>query len=125
MTAPPVIKEIVPKSGLLFQEITLHPVLCKPKIMPLKSVTLEKLEKMQKQAQDKALEMEKNQGRPSTAAGRPKTGLGRPEAERGDEATAGRAQAGEGGRPVSAKKASKADVWRADEEQQSAESGDD
>ncbi|XP_072042783.1 uncharacterized protein [Amphiura filiformis] len=33
-------------------------VLCKPKLLPLKSVTLEKLEKMQKDAQDKVMEQE-------------------------------------------------------------------
>jgi BBSome-interacting protein 1 len=34
-------------------------VLCKPKILPLKSVTLEKLEKMQKEAQDTVRQQEK------------------------------------------------------------------
>lgn len=53
------IKEVVPKSGMLFQEISLYPVLCKPKLMPLKSVTLDKLERMQKEAQEKVIEMEK------------------------------------------------------------------
>lgn len=46
------VKEILPKHGLLFTEQSPMPVLCKPKIMPLKSVTLEKLEKMQKEAQE-------------------------------------------------------------------------
>lgn len=46
------VNEVLPKNGLLFTEQKPMPVLCKPKIMPLKSVTLEKLEKMQKDAQE-------------------------------------------------------------------------
>ena len=46
------VQEVLPKYGLLFTEQSPMPVLCKPKIMPLKSVTLEKLEKMQKEAQE-------------------------------------------------------------------------
>ena len=46
------VQEVLPKYGLLFTEQCPMPVLCKPKIMPLKSVTLEKLEKMQKDAQE-------------------------------------------------------------------------
>ena len=45
-------KEVLPKTGLLHHEATYNFVLCKPKIMPLKSITLEKLEKMQKEAQE-------------------------------------------------------------------------
>ena len=47
-----VIKEVLPKTGLVYTELATMPVLCKPKILPLKSVTLEKLEKMQKDAQE-------------------------------------------------------------------------
>ena len=44
------IKEILPKAGLVYSEkATLSEILCKPKILPLKSVTLEKLEKMESQ----------------------------------------------------------------------------
>ena len=53
------LKEVIPTSGLLFGEQSLFPVLCKPRLMPLKSVTLEKLERMQKEAQEKMWEMEK------------------------------------------------------------------
>lgn len=53
------IKEVLPMAGLLFQEQSLNPVLCKPKLMPLKSVTLERLERMQKEAQEKMWEIEK------------------------------------------------------------------
>ena len=43
---------VMPKNGQLYQEDAPTLVLCKPKLMPLKSVTLEKLEKMQKDAQE-------------------------------------------------------------------------
>ena len=45
-----VLQEVLPKSGLMFSEKHKpSEILCKPKIMPLKSITLEKLEEMQKQ----------------------------------------------------------------------------
>ena len=47
-----VIKEVLPKTGLVYTELATMPILCKPKILPLKSMTLEKLEKMQKDAQE-------------------------------------------------------------------------
>lgn len=50
--ASSVIKEVLPKQGQLYQEDSPAVVLCKPKIMPLKSVTLEKMEKMQHDAQE-------------------------------------------------------------------------
>ena len=43
-------------SGLIFHESEAQAVLCKPKLLPLKSFTLEKLEKMQKEATAKAQE---------------------------------------------------------------------
>ena len=46
------IQELLPKTGLVYTEQNVMPVLCKPKILPLKSVTLEKLEKMQKEAEE-------------------------------------------------------------------------
>ncbi len=47
----PVLSEVLPKSGLVFSEKgCLTYVLCKPKIMPIKSVTLQKLEEMEKKA---------------------------------------------------------------------------
>jgi len=46
------IREVLPKTGLVYTELAAMPVLCKPKILPLKSVTLEKLENMQKEAQE-------------------------------------------------------------------------
>lgn len=52
-------KELLPRQGLLYQEDMPTVVLCKPKILPLKSVTLEKLEKMQKEAQETVKQQEK------------------------------------------------------------------
>ena len=43
--------EILPKAGLVYSEKgNLSEVLCKPKIMPIKSITLEKLEELERQA---------------------------------------------------------------------------
>ena len=50
-----VIQEILPKAGLVYSEkANLSEVLAKPKIMPIKSVTLEKLEQMGKVAANAA-----------------------------------------------------------------------
>lgn len=49
-----VIKEVIPTQGMLFHKEEPSFVLCKPKLMPLKSITLEKLETMQKDAEAKA-----------------------------------------------------------------------
>jgi len=49
-----VVPEILPKAGLVYSEKgNLSEVLCKPKIMPIKSVTLQKLEQMEKQFAEK------------------------------------------------------------------------
>ncbi|KAK7137252.1 hypothetical protein R3I93_017358 [Phoxinus phoxinus] len=45
-------REVLPKQGQLSMEDVPAMVLCKPKLLPLKSVTLEKLEKMQQDAQE-------------------------------------------------------------------------
>ncbi|XP_077205816.1 BBSome-interacting protein 1 [Paroedura picta] len=45
-------REVLPKQGKLAVEDVTTMVLCKPKLLPLKSVTLEKLEKMQREAQE-------------------------------------------------------------------------
>uniref|UniRef100_A0A915AC01 Uncharacterized protein n=2 Tax=Parascaris univalens TaxID=6257 RepID=A0A915AC01_PARUN len=53
------LKEVLgPHNGLLFKEEALSPVFCKPKLIPLKSVTLEKLEQMQRDSMTKMLELE-------------------------------------------------------------------
>lgn len=56
MAESPPFREVLPKKGLLYQESNPQMVLCKPKLLPLKSFTLEKLEKMQKEASSKAQE---------------------------------------------------------------------
>ncbi|XP_016067624.1 PREDICTED: BBSome-interacting protein 1 isoform X1 [Miniopterus natalensis] len=45
-------REVLPKQGQLSVEDISTMVLCKPKLLPLKSLTLEKLEKMQQAAQE-------------------------------------------------------------------------
>lgn len=54
-------EEIVPKKGFVYDKDNSVFVLCKPKIMPLKSVTLEKMEKMQTKIKDAK--------KPATASG--------------------------------------------------------
>jgi len=45
-----ILQEVLPKAGLVYSEKgNLSEVLCKPKIMPIKSMTLEKLEEMEAQ----------------------------------------------------------------------------
>lgn len=45
------IKPVLPKQGHLMVEDVQELVMCKPHIVPLRSFTLEKLEKMQKEAE--------------------------------------------------------------------------
>ena len=59
MSATNKFTEILPKYGQLHIESIPTPILCKPKMMPMKSVTLEKLEKMQRDIQE---EMKKLKG---------------------------------------------------------------
>jgi len=47
------IKNFVPKVGLLHHKESPQLILCKPKLMPLKSMTLEKLHDMQSEAEKK------------------------------------------------------------------------
>ena len=48
---PSTLHEVLPKAGLVYSEKgNLSEVLCKPKIMPIKSNTLEKLESMEQKA---------------------------------------------------------------------------
>lgn len=49
---------MLPQTGQLFHEDVPSSVLCKPKILPLKSVTLEKLERMQREAQEAIIEQD-------------------------------------------------------------------
>lgn len=59
-SAPP-LKEVLPRKGILYQEDFAYLALCRPKLMPLKSVTLEKLEAMQKNAQEKLRQQQEEQ----------------------------------------------------------------
>ncbi|XP_077502032.1 BBSome-interacting protein 1-like [Amblyomma americanum] len=43
------VHEVVPSRGLLCRESCVRPVLCKPKLLPLQSISLEKLERLQAQ----------------------------------------------------------------------------
>ncbi|KAK7109683.1 BBSome-interacting protein 1-like [Littorina saxatilis] len=52
------LQEVLPKQGQVYQEDMPTVVLCKPKLMPLKSVTLEKMEKMQKEAMEEVKQQE-------------------------------------------------------------------
>lgn len=46
------LKEVIPRNGLVYSEKgSFSEILCKPKILPLKSLTLQKLEEMEKQLQ--------------------------------------------------------------------------
>lgn len=46
------IKPVIPNQGIVIQEEKPFFIVCKPKLLPLKSVTLEKVEKMQKEAEN-------------------------------------------------------------------------
>uniref|UniRef100_A0A0N5AB23 Uncharacterized protein n=1 Tax=Syphacia muris TaxID=451379 RepID=A0A0N5AB23_9BILA len=48
------------KDGVLSCADELAPVFCKPKLIPLKSITIEKLEKMQREAMEKSNEKDDN-----------------------------------------------------------------
>ena len=49
--AQPVVQEILPKAGLVYSEKgNLSEVLCKPKILPIKSTAMAKLEAMEAEA---------------------------------------------------------------------------
>ena len=44
------LKPVIPKSGLVFTDKNIfNEIVCKPKLLPLKSLTLQKLEDMEKQ----------------------------------------------------------------------------
>jgi len=56
----PVLEEYISRKGFLHHEDTSEYILCKPRLMPLKSVTLEKLENMQKEAEEKMKRQQMN-----------------------------------------------------------------
>ncbi|KAK9400869.1 BBSome-interacting protein 1 [Crotalus adamanteus] len=61
-------REVLPKHGMLAIEDVTTMVMCKPKLLPLKSVTLEKLEKMQREAQEIIQQQEQATQQCSTSA---------------------------------------------------------
>jgi len=57
-----ILQEVLPKAGLVYSEKgNLSEVLCKPKIMPIKSITLEKIEEMERAAAKRQAGMEPTQ----------------------------------------------------------------
>lgn len=56
----------IPTQGIVIQEEEPFFLLCNPKLLPLKSVTLEKLEKMQRDAVEKANRMSAKGSKKST-----------------------------------------------------------
>jgi BBSome-interacting protein 1 len=55
-----ILKEVVPKNGIIFNEKSeFSEVLCKPKLLPLKSVTIRKLEELEKNFEKANKEMKK------------------------------------------------------------------
>lgn len=51
------IKPVMANNNIVIQEEKPFFILCKPKLLPLKSMTLEKLEKMQTEAEEKAKQL--------------------------------------------------------------------
>ena len=55
-----ILREILPKTGLVYSERGgLTETLCKPKMMPLKSLVLEQLQKIESSVNDKTSEQSK------------------------------------------------------------------
>ena len=87
-------KELLwPPNGYVFEQEFMLPAYCKPKLCPLKSVTLEKLEKMQAEAGQRLKELERAEKEETEAQQR----------EQKEQNIAG------GTKP-------KADIWRADDD---------
>ena len=52
--ARPLLREVLPSQGAVYVERTLSEVLCKPKILPIKSVALEKVEQIERESAQQA-----------------------------------------------------------------------
>eukprot|EP00667_Euglena_gracilis_P023468 EG_transcript_26532 len=107
------LQEVLPKAGLVYSEkSSLSEILSKPKILPLKSITLERIEEMEDRArkifEDARKPPESSQGsRPTTAdsrfggtgppssMGRPSSSAGRPQSSAGRPSSAAPGQLGE------------------------------
>eukprot|EP00672_Neobodo_designis_P019997 CAMPEP_0174828132 /NCGR_PEP_ID=MMETSP1114-20130205/1154_1 /TAXON_ID=312471 /ORGANISM="Neobodo designis, Strain CCAP 1951/1" /LENGTH=108 /DNA_ID=CAMNT_0016061841 /DNA_START=41 /DNA_END=364 /DNA_ORIENTATION=+ len=93
----PVITEVLPKSGLVYSEkSSMTELHCKPKIMPIKSAALERLEAMETEA--KAVFQGAPQSRAGNVSGAPQSRSGRPMSARPTSA-AGRLRSAAGSRP--------------------------
>jgi hypothetical protein len=58
-----VLEEVLPRTGLVFSERgSLSEVLCKPKILPLKSATLLRMEQLERKARELAAEQQGHSG---------------------------------------------------------------
>lgn len=56
------LSEVLPKAGLVYSEKgNLSELLCKPKLMPLKSVSMQKIEQMEQRMQDKLRQQQQQQ----------------------------------------------------------------
>lgn len=54
------LKQVLPRKGLIYQEDKPTFIFCKPKLIPLKSITLEKMDKMKEEADMKLKATENN-----------------------------------------------------------------
>ena len=56
------LSEVLPKAGLVYSEKgNLSELLCKPKLMPLKSVSMQKIEQMEQRMQEKLKQQQQQQ----------------------------------------------------------------
>ena len=56
------LSEVLPKAGLVYSEKgNLSELLCKPKLMPLKSVSMQKIEQMEQRMQEKLRQQQQQQ----------------------------------------------------------------
>lgn len=58
---PPDIKPIIPSEGAVIDSENVNYILCKPKLLPIKSITIEKLEKLQQTANERAKKVEQEE----------------------------------------------------------------
>lgn len=73
----PAIREVLPKAGLVYSEKgNLSEVMCKPKLMPLKSITLERLEAMEREAKAATMAAAGSVGGPAFAGASAGAGRG-------------------------------------------------
>lgn len=58
---PPDIKPIIPSEGFVIDSENVNYIFCKPKLLPIKSITIEKLEKLQETANERAKKVEQEE----------------------------------------------------------------